>query len=787
MGGGQIWRIASCFMFAFVCLTPALCFGWDSNLFLFGTLGVLLGSLSSLVLLSLSCGGEVRRAIPALVFVGVILSCASAWFLIQPSGWASEWIPSHWIFYVPLLGRLALCATGAVAAFCLSLTFWDEQLVLRPSGGAEGSLLFGLLMLCFSWGLLLEGFWFFVWVIPADQILVAGLFSAVFAVCLYGVSAFLCRKASAVVLEGSKGFEPILISLVALFFAAGQLSWGLINRLWGTEFWSFEVSLVCLVLILFVDVFAFVRLRCFSGKPSCGAQMRKDDEPDKGWLAETFGLSDREAQAVSLAIKGMTSEESAEKMGVKAPTVRTYLQRAYKKAEVRGLDDLACKIAELRPSSSDASVAEIREEKRVLASRRLAISAPVQSWISLFLLFSFFSIIGLVLVPRSSFFGDSAWRVSQIHSQLVGLVLALAGGFVFLLAYVGARPRCFYLVAFALSASRQRIGSKFYLFLALVLFASLASSLLWFSLVLFFVIVFAVCSVLLGLSASAVNEEKDDCCCSQISVGRFGSVRIVALFILFAMCGYAFEDAWRPATDDFTWWIQAVFLAVLVLYLAAKVKDARLVWPSLFLALLSVVALGSGVRVALLALVVCFWFFLVVQGKASSSSSLFSLYVAVFGLAMLASRWLTDAWWDQMSYGYVSAVAHGGLWIGGAVVPAIEFLLVVAALGSLVCLVVLDGLSQETCSFEMDESGVSLYFASRGLTPLESDVLSGLAQGKTGTSLAQELHYAVGTINVARWSAFRKLGIHNRGDLVGLLEQNGFASGKDGVDRSGDS
>ena len=774
-------------MFAFVCLIPALCFGWSSNLFLFGTLGILLGSVSSLVLLSLFCGEAMQRAVPALVFAGAILSCASAWFLLHPSGWVPGWIPSHWAPYAPFLGRLVLCATGAVSAFCLSLSFWSGQLALRPSGGAKVSLLLGLLMLCFSWGFLLEGFWFFVWVIPVDQALMASLFSAVFAVCLYGASAFLCCRASTVVLEGSKGFEPILISLIALFFAAGQLSWGLLNRLWGSGLCCFEASLVCLALILLADVFAFIRLQHSSDKPSSGAEACKDDELDIGWFAEAFGLSDREAQAVSLTIEGMTSEESAEKMGVKAPTVRTYLQRAYKKIGVRGLDDLVCKIAEMRSLPLGASSAEKEEVKRASVPRATAISASARGWISLFLLFSFCSIIGLVLVPHSSFFGDSAWRISQIHSQLVGLVLALAGGFVFILAYVGARPRCFDLVAFVMSASRQRVNVGFYFLLALVLFVSLASSLLWLVLMSVSAIVFASCLVLLVLSAPVADEEKDAPRFLEPSAGRFESARIVALFVLFAMCGYIFEDAWRPVTDDFTWWIQMAFLLVLVSYLAVKVKEARLILPPLLFALLSIVGFDSGVRVVLLALVVCFLFFLVVQGKTGSRLSFFPIYAAVFGLGMLASRWLTDAWWDQMSYGYVSAVAHGGFWVGGAVVPAIEFLLVVVALGSLACLVLLERLSQEVSSLELDNAGVALYFASRGLTPLESDVLLGLAQGKTGTRLAKELHYAAGTVNVARWSAFKKLGIHKRGDLVGLLELNGFVLGKDGVGLSSDS
>lgn len=56
--------------------------------------------------------------------------------------------------------------------------------------------------------------------------------------------------------------------------------------------------------------------------------------------AISLGLSDREQEAVACLLQGMTSEESAAVMGVKAPTVRTYLRRACQKAGVANGDAL---------------------------------------------------------------------------------------------------------------------------------------------------------------------------------------------------------------------------------------------------------------------------------------------------------------------------------------------------------------------------------------------------------------------------------------------------------------
>ncbi len=775
MGKRRTWRAVSCVMVALVCLMPVLCLERQSNLFLFGSLGMLLGSLAALAVLALSYGDKAQRAIPLLELAGIVLLCASLWFLLQTSDRTPDWVPSHWALYVPFLGRVALCAIGAVSAFCFALLSWNGKFALRPLNGIKGSLSLGLLILCFVWGALFEGFWFAVWLIPVGQEPFSGLLSAGFAFCLYGLLALFCCKASDVLLKENKGSAPILISFAMMFFAAGQLSWGLLNRLLGSSSWSFETSLICLILVLLTGIFSFVSFRRYIEKPLGEVEPCKEDELDYGWLVEAFGLSEREAQAASFVIEGMNSEEAAEKMGVKAPTVRTYLQRAYKKVGVQGLDELARKIKEVRPTLSEASAGKEEGDGGSPSPRRVRLSSTVRSRVSVCSIFSFGLIVGLALVPHSAFLGDAAWRVSQVHSQLAGLLLALLGGFVFILAYVGIRPRCFNVFSSSLAELRQRMNIGLCLLFVLLLFASLASLPLWIALMAIAAVVFASCSALL-LLAPVGDEQGDGLDEHEPLVGSFEGARTVALFVLFSMCGYVFEDAWRPATDDFTWWIQTAFLVVLIFYLAMKVKKACFVWPSLLFAAFFVADLGCGIRVVLLVLVVSFWFCLVVEGKLHLSSGALPLCIAAFGLAMLAARWLTDAWWDQMSYDYVSAVSHGGFWLGGAVVPAVELLFVVASLGSLVCLAVLDKASQMTFDLALDETGMPLYFASRGLTSLESDVLIGLAKGKTGVKLAQELHYAVGTINAARWSAFKKLGIHSRDGLLRLLGANGFAS-----------
>jgi DNA-binding CsgD family transcriptional regulator len=53
-----------------------------------------------------------------------------------------------------------------------------------------------------------------------------------------------------------------------------------------------------------------------------------------------FGLTERETEAIGHLLRGRTSQESAELIGIKPSTVREYLRRAYRKIGVEGADQL---------------------------------------------------------------------------------------------------------------------------------------------------------------------------------------------------------------------------------------------------------------------------------------------------------------------------------------------------------------------------------------------------------------------------------------------------------------
>lgn len=100
---------------------------------------------------------------------------------------------------------------------------------------------------------------------------------------------------------------------------------------------------LCMVLVVAVIACVFVVWRhtgqevVESGADESSLELDEGDERRHERLAETYHLAERETVCLLLALDGMTSAAIAERLGIKAPTVRAYQQRAYRKMEVASL------------------------------------------------------------------------------------------------------------------------------------------------------------------------------------------------------------------------------------------------------------------------------------------------------------------------------------------------------------------------------------------------------------------------------------------------------------------
>ena len=100
---------------------------------------------------------------------------------------------------------------------------------------------------------------------------------------------------------------------------------------------------LCMVLVVAVIACVFVVWRhtgqeaVEGGADESSLELDEGDERRHERLAETYHLTERETVCLLLALDGMTSAAIAERLGIKAPTVRAYQQRAYRKMEVASL------------------------------------------------------------------------------------------------------------------------------------------------------------------------------------------------------------------------------------------------------------------------------------------------------------------------------------------------------------------------------------------------------------------------------------------------------------------
>lgn len=79
----------------------------------------------------------------------------------------------------------------------------------------------------------------------------------------------------------------------------------------------------------------------------------------------------------------------------------------------------------------------------------------------------------------------------------------------------------------------------------------------------------------------------------------------------------------------------------------------------------------------------------------------------------------------------------------------------------------------DSVQFCMDaHNAVISYLVGRGLSELQSQVVWGIFEGKTGLEIAQELSYSLGSVNVARREAYRQLRVHSAFELRTLIQSD---------------
>ncbi len=363
--------------------------------------------------------------------------------------------------------------------FCDGSSKSEDSRPIRPVGFSI--LLYGSVALFFFLGFLRLGFWSPVftgayysnWNSLAPSAVILGIPFALYAalvVCVGLWSVVLGRCAG---LSWTQRIDCGAAYLMA--FSLGLLLWNALTRCIDVHDMPVVVARGATLAVLLILISDFCLLYCLS-RPKVLALIR-GQSPDVGCLLaatetggallcgsddqesqvcfEEFRFTRQESLAVSHLLQGKTSSESADRMGIKASTVRAYLQRAYKKAGVKSEEELKEKIFLLRQEAAAERCGEAShddERMRALSGKGKTVHAVMAFarsragiWDSGLRLGALTYVLLLFLPPLS--FQDAPWGLGYgfMVGGSAGIVGASSAGFLrdwrWSLGMSGEKPR----------------------------------------------------------------------------------------------------------------------------------------------------------------------------------------------------------------------------------------------------------------------------------------------------------------------------------------------------------
>lgn len=570
--------------------------------------------------------------------------------------------------------------------------------------------------------------------------------------------------------EGAEnGTERLLVARLSSLAACGMLSWNLYTRVVNTSrLVSQSGSRVIIVALVSTTCLAAIR----SHHGWCGFEVRETDSkpidfafPD---LSE-FGLTKRETEAIEHLLRGRTSQESAELIGIKPSTVREYLQRAYRKIGVEGADQLRERYhlqlavqgmrwgAEERgPDNSVGPVAEAL----LLASTLyllLPVNAPHGVWgtgqdrlfaLAAGMLASHTS----VLCKRSDWPGPVrySWNLLNRLLPIAAAIGSLVSDFIPHSASVMFACDAvlgFYLYRWWVTAASRRGAFKG---CPIAMACSVVAFILCDLLPAEPSLVVGACLILATSFAMPLRDDTEE---SAVSVQPKNSL---FLFLIGCVVGGGLEEVWRglywfsfmPAA--LTFFTPVCFCCILSLFVRSSEQSVPSV--TLTLAILAVACVIPGSAPAILAALSLL--LLVVScgsyvAEPSGSPVLCGLSIGLAGGCVVFNRVATT-----FTY-HVSVLGVYGTQTGFELVCVFLSALIFAASGvyvgrRIVCSgrFARDKLQQRSIS--LNEVVVRDVLAAYDLTPLQIDTAMLLLQGRTVREISQELGYAPSTIKTAR-------------------------------------
>lgn len=562
-------------------------------------------------------------------------------------------------------------------------------------------------------------------------------------------------------------------TIVLSSFPIGLLTWNIVTRVIPVGGMNLvnhaETSIIACILFVFGAFSIFVALHFLRRETeSSGDRIEGGSQTGlpETWLAiaAEHDLSPREAEVAALTISGETSDSIAVKLQIKAPTVRSYQQRIYRKMGISGREELLA-LGSAESTSKNGAKTEGPFDSHQSSLDIHAVKA------SRIILFAGIVLAAAQLVP----FGEiDSWGIGRPLLFGAGLGFALTGA-----------------ASLALDATGVRFRGDLKTLVALVCIAILSTvPVALYKAALFFGLsgsfggagglssaAFAG-SLIFSLSFVCISRFRFSLC--EVRSSRIEPSRLLRGLVFFTL-GALIESLWRYALPTFASGSLLVFETISIvgctIFWFTVSKKGGIAFAAVAFIALVLGAKGHPSAMAML-IVLTFCGVAVLELRRSILRSRdIALICCCFGLGCLVTLigmdMLTDIFFfnqfrmDDMG-GRNIVLQFASMCFGVAAVVSGSFHLAALykAWGSIE-LAKIAHLDSEKLDARAEH-----YFYSKGLTPMQVEVAMRIAKGASSRQISEELNYARGTINSARAAIYKALQVNSRIELIELLNRN---------------
>lgn len=535
-------------------------------------------------------------------------------------------------------------------------------------------------------------------------------------------------------------------------------------------------------------------------------------ESMEGWA----NLSPAEQSAVMYCADGLSSFEAAERMGIKAPTVRNYLQRSYKKLRVTSLLELR-KLVEAGEAAGDSSSSNFDSTGQ---GPRLAIAVATLSSAFVIIFLLCLSVHARVLLPAFEvpvgfglgialrlLFRDERFSTKNERGRALFTALTLCGSIGFLIGYlllldaddsmgwelswmVGtgiSLTAIGFCVAGGILKAAEEIdrsladSTEFSLLgigavvASLVVAAADSSSIVWGASLGVATLAFVSSVLMLGLN---ISDQEKNARLQRRGASDMGSATLLCGISILA--GLCLEDGWHSYStfviDHHAYLLAALVVVAELVYgiraRASHMQIALIIIPPITLLLFGFerdfsVHLGDGYACG--AMIASLIFCVPLHARDNRRKGAIRLTLAFMSAGVFLGIFIGD--FDML---VSTAESESISWPAMMCASVRGALLSAPSLVICLLLVVASATQRHSVTPPSADSKARtvFYLRSKGFSEDDAEILIQLLEGCSSSEVANNHYCSLGKVLAVRREGYRSLGVHSLAEFASVIEEN---------------